>query len=65
VVFCFDGDNAGRKAAWRALESALPALKEGVSANFLFLPDGHDPDSLIKAEGTDAFNQRLREALCR
>jgi DNA primase len=63
VVFCFDGDNAGRKAAWRALESTLPTLKEGVGANFVFLPDGHDPDSLVKAEGTEAFNQRLREGL--
>jgi DNA primase len=63
VIFCFDGDNAGRKAAWRALESTLPTLKEGVGANFVFLPDGHDPDSLVKAEGTDAFNQRLREGL--
>lgn len=63
VVFCFDGDNAGRKAAWRALESALPALKEGVSASFLFLPDGQDPDSLIRQEHKDAFNQRISSAL--
>jgi len=63
VVFCFDGDNAGRKAAWRALESALPALKEGVSANFLFLPNDHDPDSLIKAEGATAFSQQLTQAM--
>jgi DNA primase len=63
VVFCFDGDNAGRKAAWRALESALPVLKEGVSASFLFLPDGQDPDSLIRQEHKDAFNQRISSAL--
>ncbi len=63
IVFCFDGDNAGRKAAWRALESALPALKEGVSASFLFLPDGQDPDSLIRAEGKEAFNNRINTAL--
>ena len=63
VVFCFDGDNAGRKAAWRALESALPTLKEGVSASFLFLPDGQDPDSLIREEDKDAFSQRIHSAL--
>ena len=63
IVFCFDGDNAGRKAAWRALESALPALKEGVSTSFLFLPDGQDPDSLIRQEHKDAFNQRISSAL--
>ena len=63
VVFCFDGDNAGRKAAWRALESALSALKEGVSASFLFLPDGQDPDSLIRQEHKDEFNQRISSAL--
>ena len=63
VVFCFDGDNAGRKAAWRALESALPALKEGVSASFLFLPDGQDPDSLIRQENKDVFSQRINTAL--
>lgn len=63
IVFCFDGDNAGRKAAWRALESALPALKEGVSASFLFLPDGQDPDSLIRQEHKDVFNQRISSAL--
>ena len=63
IIFCFDGDNAGRKAAWRALESALPALKEGVSASFLFLPEDDDPDSLIRAEGAQAFSQRLRTGL--
>lgn len=63
IIFCFDGDNAGRKAAWRALESALPALKEGVSASFLFLPEDDDPDSLIRAEGVDAFSQRIRTGL--
>ena len=63
VVFCFDGDNAGQKAAWRALESALPALKEGVSAQFLFLPNDHDPDSFIKANGTEAFANTLKQTL--
>ena len=51
VVFCFDGDNAGRRAAWRALETVLPQLAEGRKAGFLFLPQGHDPDSLVRAEG--------------
>lgn len=63
VIFCFDGDNAGRKAAWRALESALPTLKEGVSAQFLFLPDDHDPDSLIKERGAESFADVLKEGL--
>ncbi|MCB1659989.1 MAG: DNA primase, partial [Pseudomonadales bacterium] len=63
VVFCFDGDNAGQKAAWRALESALPALKEGVSAQFLFLPNDHDPDSLIKEHGAESFANTLKEGL--
>jgi DNA primase len=62
VIFCFDGDEAGRRAAWKALESALPALKDGVSAAFLFLPDGHDPDSLVREEGLDVFRQRLDQA---
>lgn len=59
VVFCFDGDSAGRRAAWRALENALPALRDGVSAKFLFLPDGDDPDSLVRREGTALFRARL------
>lgn len=63
VVFCFDGDNAGRKAAWKALESTLPHLQDGYQARFLFLPDNEDPDSLIRQEGTEAFRQRLQQAL--
>jgi len=59
VVFCFDGDSAGRRAAWRALENALPALKDGVSARFLFLPDGEDPDSLVRREGPALFRARI------
>jgi DNA primase len=55
VVCCFDGDNAGRKAAWRALESALPHLGEGRQLKFMFLPEGEDPDSLVRARGKDAF----------
>ncbi len=55
VVFCFDGDNAGRRAAWRALESALPALDDGKQARFLFLPEGEDPDTLVRAQGPEAL----------
>ena len=59
VVFCFDGDSAGRRAAWRALENALPALRDGVGAKFLFLPDGEDPDSLVRKEGAAMFRARI------
>ncbi|RUL61516.1 DNA primase [Dyella dinghuensis] len=62
VVFCFDGDRAGRAAAWKALESALPRLRDGRQAYFLFLPDGEDPDSLVRKEGKEGFEKRLREA---
>ncbi|GMQ87014.1 MAG: hypothetical protein BMS9Abin08_0212 [Gammaproteobacteria bacterium] len=55
VVFCFDGDAAGRRAAWRALENALPVLRDGREARFLFLPEGEDPDSLVRDIGSDAF----------
>lgn len=60
VVFCFDGDAAGRRAAWRALENTLPALKDGCSARFLFLPDGEDPDSLVQREGSERFRARMK-----
>lgn len=63
VVFCFDGDRAGRQAAWRALETALPALREGRQVRFLFLPEGEDPDSLVGKEGADAFTDRLADSL--
>ncbi len=62
VYFCFDGDRAGRQAAWRAVESVLPRMRDGRQALFLFLPDGEDPDSLIRREGTAGFEQRLQEA---
>lgn len=62
VVFCFDGDAAGRKAAWRALEAALPKLQDGRSARVLFLPAQHDPDSLVRSEGVAAFNALLAQA---
>jgi DNA primase len=63
VVFCFDGDRAGRAAAWRALENALPLARDGRELKFMFLPDGHDPDSLVAAEGREAFEARLTTAL--
>ncbi|WP_461536087.1 DNA primase [Spongorhabdus nitratireducens] len=64
VVFCFDGDKAGRRAAWRALESTLPVINDGSQVRFLFLPQGEDPDSMVRQEGPDAFSQRIRsEAL--
>ena len=62
LVFCFDGDSAGRKAAWRALESTLPNLKDGCRVRFLFLPEGDDPDSLVRHEGPEVFRQRLQQA---
>ncbi|MBT8056557.1 MAG: DNA primase [Gammaproteobacteria bacterium] len=62
VIFCFDGDRAGRQAAWRALENTLPRLKDGRQARFLFLPEGEDPDSMVRQEGAEAFNRRLDAA---
>ncbi|HEY4213313.1 MAG TPA: DNA primase [Steroidobacteraceae bacterium] len=59
VVFAFDGDRAGRAAAWRALQHALPEAREGREIRFLFLPDGHDPDTLVGEEGAEAFEKRL------
>jgi len=63
VVFCFDGDRAGRAAAWRALENALPQAREGRQIRFMFLPEGQDPDSLVGTEGREAFEARLSGAL--
>ena len=63
VFFCFDGDNAGRKAAWRALESVLPRMRDGRQANFLFLPEGEDPDSLVRKEGASGFDKHLAQAM--
>jgi DNA primase len=63
VVFAFDGDRAGRAAAWRALQQALPEAREGREIRFLFLPHGHDPDTLIAAEGGAAFEQRFAAAV--
>jgi DNA primase len=63
VVFAFDGDRAGRQAAWRALETCLPFAKEGRQLKFMFLPDGQDPDSLVALEGKAAFESRLESSL--
>ena len=63
VVFCFDGDEAGRRAAWRAVENTLPSMRAGRRASFLFLPEGEDPDSLVRTEGSGAFESRLDDAL--
>ncbi len=62
VVFCFDGDRAGRQAAWRALENTLPAMRDGRRTEFLFLPEGEDPDTLIRREGEAAFVGRVDKA---
>lgn len=62
LIFCYDGDQAGQKAAWRALENTLPILRDGLEARFLFLPDGEDPDSMVRKEGKEAFEKRLEIA---
>jgi len=62
IVFCFDGDRAGRAAAWRALENALEHARDGRQLRFLFLPEGQDPDTLVGAEGAAAFESRLATA---
>jgi len=62
VVFCFDGDAAGRKAAWRALENTLPVLSDGKNATFLLLPDGEDPDDFVRRRGKAAFEQAVGQA---
>jgi DNA primase len=63
VVFCFDGDRAGRAAAWRALEQAVPEVHEGRECRFMFLPEGHDPDTLVQEIGAEAFNERVAQAM--
>ena len=63
VVFCFDGDRAGRAAAWRAMETALPFAGGSVELKFLLLPEGEDPDSLVRKDGPEAFRSRLEDAL--
>ena len=63
IVFCFDGDAAGRNAAWRAAMNALPALTDGLQLRFLFLPAEHDPDSYVRAYGKDAFESEMKTAI--
>jgi DNA primase len=63
IIFCFDGDEAGRTAAWRALQVIFPLMQDNLHIRFLFLPDGEDPDSLVRKEGKPAFENRLSSAL--
>jgi DNA primase len=62
LVFCFDGDAAGRKAAWRALEVALPLAPDHKPIRFLFLPEGDDPDTYVRGHGKEGFEKLLRQA---
>ena len=61
IIFCFDGDRAGRQAAWRALENSLPSMKDGRLVSFLFLPDGEDPDTYVKKLGQDEFIRQIQQ----
>ncbi|WP_426817462.1 DNA primase [Winslowiella sp. 2C04] len=63
VICCYDGDRAGREAAWRALETALPYMTDGRQLRFMFLPDGEDPDTLVRKEGKEAFEARMEQAM--
>ena len=63
VVFCFDGDRAGRAAAWRALEQALPEMHDGRECVFMFMPDGHDPDTWVQQSGAEAFRAQIDAAM--
>jgi DNA primase len=63
IVFCFDGDKAGQKAAWRALENALPHLQDGKLMSFLFLPSAHDPDSYIREYGKEVFEREVANSM--
>jgi DNA primase len=63
IVFCFDGDNAGRNAAWRAAMNALPALTDGLKLRFLFLPKEHDPDSYVREYGKEQFEAEMQQAM--
>jgi DNA primase len=62
IIFCFDGDHAGKAAAWRAMMNALPSLNDKVVLKFLFLPEEHDPDSFIRAHSKEAFESMMRDA---
>ncbi len=61
IIFCFDGDRAGRQAAWRALENSLPSMQDGRQVSFLFLPEGEDPDTYVKKLGHDAFVMQIQQ----
>lgn len=63
IIYCFDGDRAGRKAAWRALESTLQKLRDGRQARFMFLPEGEDPDTMVRQLGAEEFSALLETAL--
>jgi len=63
VICCYDGDRAGREAAWRALETALPYMNDGRQLRFMFLPDGEDPDTLVRKKGKTAFEARMEQAM--
>lgn len=63
IVFCFDGDRAGRDAAWKAMQTALPEMQDGRQLGFLFLPDGEDPDTVVRTEGGEAFQNRVSGAM--
>ncbi len=63
IIFCFDGDQAGRTAAWRALQVALPIARDDIQIRFMFLPEGEDPDTLVRKEGKAAFEQLMQAAL--
>ncbi len=62
IIFCLDGDRAGRAAAWKALDIALPAISDGRQVRFMFLPDGEDPDTLVRKEGKEVFEKRIQQA---
>ena len=63
IIFCFDGDRAGRDAAWKALNTTLPLIQDRQEAAFLFLPDGEDPDSLVRSQGKDGFESQLEQSI--
>lgn len=63
VICCYDGDRAGREAAWRAMDNALPLVRDGFSLRFVFLPDGEDPDSLVREQGQQAFEDIINKAM--
>jgi len=63
IIFCFDGDNAGRSAAWRAMNNALVSVSDDMQLKFLFLPDGHDPDSFVRKNSSEEFNLLAKQAI--